>query len=46
MAAADTRVVAGAAVGSFATDEADRWSDLDLIFGLAEGVEIADVQDD
>ena len=29
----DDRVVAGAAVGSLAVDEGDRFSDLDLTFG-------------
>jgi hypothetical protein len=32
----DDRVVAGAAVGSLAVDEGDRFSDLDLTFGIAD----------
>ena len=43
---ADVRVVAGAVVGSLANSEGDRWSDLDLTFGVADGVPIADVLDD
>ena len=46
MAAADGRVVAGAALGSLARDEGDRWSDLDLMFAVAEGVALTDVLDD
>jgi hypothetical protein len=34
----DPRVVAAAFVGSLAEGEGDRWSDLDLTFGLAQGV--------
>ena len=37
LAQADPRIVAGAAVGSLATGGGDRWSDLDLTFGVAEG---------
>ncbi|HEY6866444.1 MAG TPA: nucleotidyltransferase domain-containing protein [Candidatus Eisenbacteria bacterium] len=37
MARADARVTAGAIVGSLAGDGGDRWSDLDLSFGLAPG---------
>lgn len=43
LAAADARVVAGAVVGSLALSDGDRWSDLDLTFGVAEGVSIFDV---
>lgn len=43
MAAADARVVAGAVVGSLALTEGDRWSDLDLTFGVTDGVPITDV---
>jgi hypothetical protein len=43
MAHADTRVVAGAMVGSLALGGGDRWSDLDLAFGLAPGVKAADL---
>ena len=34
VAHSDDRIVAGAVVGSLATDEGDRWSDLDLTFGV------------
>ena len=46
LAQADDRVVAGAAVGSLAVDGGDRFSDLDLTFGIADEVPIADVLDD
>jgi hypothetical protein len=36
-ARSDSRIIAGAAVGSAATGTEDRWSDLDLTFGLAVG---------
>jgi hypothetical protein len=39
----DERVVAGAAVGSLAVDGGDRFSDLDLTFGIADDVRVADV---
>jgi hypothetical protein len=39
----DERVVAGAAVGSLAVDGGDRFSDLDLTFGVADLVRVADV---
>jgi hypothetical protein len=39
----DERVVAGAAVGSLAVDGGDRFSDLDLTFGIADEVRVADV---
>jgi hypothetical protein len=43
----DERVVAGAAVGSLAVDGGgDRFSDLDLTFGIADHVPTADVLDD
>jgi hypothetical protein len=42
----DERVVAGAAVGSLAVDGGDRFSDLDLSFGIADQVPVADVLDD
>jgi hypothetical protein len=42
----DDRVVAGAAVGSLAVGSGDRFSDLDLTFGIADGVPLADVLDD
>jgi hypothetical protein len=40
------QVVAGAAVGSLAVDSGDRYSDLDLTFGIADHVPIADVLND
>jgi hypothetical protein len=46
LAASDTRVVAGAGVGSLALSEGDRWSDLDLTFAVAEDVAVADVLED
>ena len=42
----DERVVAGAAVGSLAVDNGDRFSDLDLTFGIADGVLVRDVLSD
>lgn len=38
MAKADARIESAAAVGGSAFGEADRWSDIDLTFGLAAGV--------
>ena len=46
VAKADTRVVAGAVVGSLARTAGDRWSDLDLTFGVADGVPVRDVLED
>jgi hypothetical protein len=46
LAKQDERVVAGAAVGSLAVDGGDRFSDLDLTFGIADHVQVADVLDD
>jgi hypothetical protein len=46
LAAADPRVVAAAIVGSLAVGPGDEWSDLDLTFGVADGVAVADVLDD
>jgi hypothetical protein len=46
LAAADPRVVAGAVVGSLAGGGGDRLSDLDLTFGVAEGVAPVAVLDD
>jgi len=43
LAEKDERVVAGAAVGSLAVDAGDRFSDLDLTFGIADDVAVADV---
>jgi hypothetical protein len=42
----DEHVVAGAVVGSLAVDGGDRFSDLDLTFGIADHVPVADVLDD
>ncbi len=42
----DDRVVAGAAVGSLAVDGGDRFSDLDLTFGVADRVPVGDVLSD
>ena len=42
----DDRVVAGAAVGSLAVDDGDRFSDLDLTFGIADHVPVSEVLDD
>jgi hypothetical protein len=42
----DDRVVAGAAVGSLAVDGGDRFSDLDLTFGIADHAPVAEVLDD
>jgi hypothetical protein len=46
LAEEDERVVAGAAVGSLAVETGDRFSDLDLTFGIADGVPVAQVLDD
>jgi len=46
LAEEDDRVVAAAAVGSLAVDDADRFSDLDLTFGIADHVPVNDVLDD
>jgi hypothetical protein len=47
LAEEDERVVAGAAVGSLAVDGGgDRFSDLDLTFGIADHVSVAEVLDD
>jgi hypothetical protein len=42
----DEHVVAGAVVGSLAVDGGDRFSDLDLTFGIADHVPVADVLKD
>ncbi|MFN2545500.1 MAG: nucleotidyltransferase domain-containing protein [Actinomycetota bacterium] len=42
----DERVVAGAVVGSLAVDAGDRFSDVDLTFGIAGHARVADVLDD
>jgi hypothetical protein len=46
LAEEDGRVVAGAAVGSLAVDGGDRFSDLDLTFGIADPVPVAEVLKD
>jgi hypothetical protein len=46
LAEEDGRVVAGAAVGSLAVDGGDRFSDLDLTFGIADQVPVGDVLND
>jgi hypothetical protein len=46
LAEVDERVVAGALVGSLAVDRADRFSDLDLTFGIADHVRVDEVLDD
>ena len=45
LAEEDERVVAGAAVGSLAVDGGDRFSDLDLTFGIADDVPATEVLD-
>jgi hypothetical protein len=46
LAEEDDRVVAGAAVGSLAVDGGDRFSDLDLTFGIADHVPLIEVLDE
>jgi hypothetical protein len=46
LAEEDDRVVAGAVVGSLAVDGGDRFSDLDLTFGIAGHVPVTEVLDD
>jgi hypothetical protein len=46
LADGDARVVAGAAVGSLAVGTGDRFSDLDLTFGIADEVPVGQVLDD
>jgi hypothetical protein len=46
LAGEDEHVVAGAVVGSLAVDGGDRFSDLDLTFGIADHVPVADVLND
>jgi predicted nucleotidyltransferase len=45
VANSDERIVSGAVVGSLATDEGDRWSDLDLTFGVTPEDQTRDVLD-
>jgi hypothetical protein len=46
LAEEDDRVVAGALVGSLAVDGGDRFSDVDLTFGIADEVRVAVVLED
>ncbi len=46
LAQADSRIVAGAVVGSLALTDGDRWSDLDLTFGVADGIPVQEVLND
>jgi hypothetical protein len=46
LAGEDERVVSGAVVGSLAVDGGDRFSDLDLTFGISDQVPVADVLND
>jgi hypothetical protein len=46
LAEEDERVVAGAVVGSLALGDGDRFSDLDLTFGVADSATVAGVLDD
>jgi predicted nucleotidyltransferase len=46
LAEGDDRVVAGAVVGSLAVGAGDRFSDIDLIFGISEDVRLDEVLDD
>ena len=46
MACEDPRVVAAAVVGSRAAGRGDRWSDLDLTFGLAAGASATEILSD
>jgi hypothetical protein len=43
LAEEDARVAAGAVVGSIAADSADRYSDVDLTFGIADDIPVVDV---
>src|SRR5436305_7861359 len=43
IAHSDSRIVAGALLGSLAKSAGDKWSDLDLSFGLATGTNVNDV---
>src|SRR5437762_11899559 len=43
MARQDSRIVAGAVVGSLAFSEGDRWSDLDLTFAVADDAKLDEV---
>ena len=45
-AASDSRISAGAITGSAAAGREDRWSDIDLAFGIADAVEVPRVLSD
>jgi hypothetical protein len=45
-AGTDPRIVAGAEIGALAKGTSDRWSDLDLTFGLADDASVDEVLDD
>ncbi|MEA2506369.1 MAG: hypothetical protein QOH48_987 [Actinomycetota bacterium] len=42
----DARVVAGAEVGSLSLGGGDRWSDLDLTFGIRDGIDVTEILDE
>jgi len=46
VAQSDPRVIAGALTGSMAFGGGDRWSDIDVAFGIAEGITLEAVLDD
>jgi len=46
VAKSDPRVLAGALTGSTAVGSEDGWSDIDVAFGIADGVELDNVLDD
>jgi hypothetical protein len=46
LAASDRRLISAALVGSLAGGEPDRWSDIDLTFGVDDDVPMEDVLDD
>lgn len=46
MSKSDSRLVAGALIGSTVAEGGDPWSDLDLTFGLADDANIEDVLED
>jgi hypothetical protein len=45
VASSDARVVGGAVLGSLAHGEGDEWSDLDIMFAVAEDVAVSEVLD-
>src|SRR5579884_4001327 len=46
LAKADQRVTSGAITGSLASGGGDDWSDIDVAFGIADGIETEAVLDD